>query len=48
MPYNAERALRMRQRTVAELIQFYKAKTLSSAAAAHELTRRGVALPIRE
>jgi hypothetical protein len=48
MAYNAKRTTRMQQRSVADLVRFYESKTLSSAAAAYELVRRGVALPIRK
>ena len=48
MAHNARRILRMQQRSVASLVDIYMAKTLSSAAAAYELVRRGHTLPIRD
>jgi hypothetical protein len=48
MAHNTTRAERLQGLSVATLIALYKAKTLSSAAAAFELRRRGLALPQRE
>lgn len=48
MSHNAKRITRMQQRSVSELVRIYESKTLSSAAAAYELVRRGVSLPVRK
>jgi hypothetical protein len=48
MAHNTKRTARMQQRSVAALVEIYRAGTLSSAAAAHELARRGVPLPVRK
>lgn len=48
MAHNTQRAARMVAKSTAQLVALYTAKTLSSAAAAHELKARGVALPVRE
>lgn len=42
MTYNYERTAKMQRKSVAELQAFYQAATLSSAAAAYELRKRGV------
>ena len=47
MAHNTNRAAKMKARTTAQLVAIYTAMTLSSAAAAFELTQRGVALPKR-
>lgn len=48
MAFNSKRTARMATKSVAELLRIYEAKTLASAAAGHELARRGVQLPRRD
>ena len=48
MTINEKRTARMAVKSVAELVSIYLAKSLSSAAAAYELRRRGCTLPKRE
>jgi hypothetical protein len=48
MAHNAKRIARMQQHSVSELVRIYESGTLSSAAAAYELARRGVPLPVRK
>lgn len=42
MAHNIQRTERMKSKTVAQLREMVKAKTLASAAAAYELRRRGL------
>ena len=48
MANNTARAERLQHASVAALISLYKAGTLSSAASAYELRRRGLNVPVRE
>lgn len=48
MAFNLQRTARMASKSDAQLLIIWKAKSLSSAAAAYELKRRGVPLSKRE